>query len=178
MLNSCSSKHVKSQSCIVLFDLLLQQLYGILGQPSYIGKSVSNDHLGSINDLCYIQNRVITNSVSVIKRLRCIMIGLTAHVMFHMNIVLENLWSGFLIRGVLNSLLIFIKELLILWEEAAQTTFNVLIRLHTRRLICAFVVHMWYKDSFSNDNILIYMIKYYGYMFICSSFYVSTASLI
>ena len=36
MLNSCSSVHVKSQSCIVLFDLLLQQLYGILGQPSYI----------------------------------------------------------------------------------------------------------------------------------------------
>ena len=36
MLNSCSSMHVKSQSCIVLFDLLLQQLYGILGQPSYI----------------------------------------------------------------------------------------------------------------------------------------------
>ena len=35
MLNSCSSMHVKSQSCIVLFDLLLQQLYGILGQPSY-----------------------------------------------------------------------------------------------------------------------------------------------
>ena len=28
--------HVKSQGCIVLFDLLLQQLYGILGQPSYI----------------------------------------------------------------------------------------------------------------------------------------------
>ena len=27
--------HVKSESCIVLFDLLLQQLYGILGQPSY-----------------------------------------------------------------------------------------------------------------------------------------------
>ena len=87
------------------------------------------------------------------------------------------LWSGFLTRDVLNSLLIFIKELLILWEEAAQTTFNVLIRLHTRRMICAFVVHMWYKDSFSHDNILIYMIKYYGYMFICSSFYVSTASL-
>ena len=36
MLNSCSSMHVKSQSCIVLFDLLLQQLYSILGQPSYI----------------------------------------------------------------------------------------------------------------------------------------------
>ena len=36
MLNSCSSMHVKSQSCIVLFDLLLQQLYGILGQPSYL----------------------------------------------------------------------------------------------------------------------------------------------
>ena len=35
MLNSCSSMRVKSQSCIVLFDLLLQQLYGILGQPSY-----------------------------------------------------------------------------------------------------------------------------------------------
>ena len=28
--------HVKSQSCIILFDLLLQQLYGILGQPSYV----------------------------------------------------------------------------------------------------------------------------------------------
>ena len=36
MLNSCSSMHVKSQSCIVLFGLLLQQLYGILGQPSYL----------------------------------------------------------------------------------------------------------------------------------------------
>ena len=36
MLNSNSSMHVKSQSCIVLFDLLLQQLYGILGQPSYL----------------------------------------------------------------------------------------------------------------------------------------------
>ena len=53
----------------------------------YIGKSVSNDHLGSSTDLCYIQNRVITNSVSVIMRLRRIMIGLNAHVMFHMNIV-------------------------------------------------------------------------------------------
>ena len=39
MLNSCSSMHVKSQSCIVLFDLLLQQLYGILGQPSYVQSS-------------------------------------------------------------------------------------------------------------------------------------------
>ena len=54
---------------------------------TYIGKSVSNDHLGSSTDLCYIQNCVITNSVRFIKRLRCIMIGLTAHVMFHMNIV-------------------------------------------------------------------------------------------
>ena len=36
MLNSCSSMHVKSQSCNVLFDLLLQQLYDILGQPSYL----------------------------------------------------------------------------------------------------------------------------------------------
>ena len=31
--------HVKSQSCIALFDLLLQQLYGILGQPSYMSTS-------------------------------------------------------------------------------------------------------------------------------------------
>ena len=53
----------------------------------YIGKSVSYDHLGSSTDLRYLQNRVITSSVSAIKRLRCIMIGLTAHVMFHMNIV-------------------------------------------------------------------------------------------
>ena len=30
---------------------------------SYIAKSVSNYHLGSINDLCYIQNRVRTNRV-------------------------------------------------------------------------------------------------------------------
>ena len=36
---------------------------------SYIAKSVLNDHLGSSNDPCYIQNRVITNRV--IKRLRC-----------------------------------------------------------------------------------------------------------
>ena len=36
MLNSCSSIHVKSKSCIILFDLVLQQLYGILGQPSYM----------------------------------------------------------------------------------------------------------------------------------------------
>ena len=36
MSNSCSSMHIKSQSCIVLFGLLLQQLYGILGQPSYM----------------------------------------------------------------------------------------------------------------------------------------------
>ena len=35
ILNSCSSMHAKSKNCIVLFDLLLQQLYGILGQPSY-----------------------------------------------------------------------------------------------------------------------------------------------
>ena len=41
MLNSCSSIHVKSQSCIVLFDLVLQQLYGILGQPSYV--NIYND---------------------------------------------------------------------------------------------------------------------------------------
>ena len=38
--------HVKSQSCIVLFDLFLQQLpvYSILGQPSYflaLGTGVS-----------------------------------------------------------------------------------------------------------------------------------------
>ena len=39
MLNRCSSMHVKSQSCIVLFDLLSQQLYGILGQPSYLRKT-------------------------------------------------------------------------------------------------------------------------------------------
>ena len=37
---------------------------------SYIAKSVSNYHLGSTNDPCYIQNRVITNRV--IKRLKCI----------------------------------------------------------------------------------------------------------
>ena len=36
MLNTCRSMLVKSQSCIVVFDLLLQQLYGILGQPSYV----------------------------------------------------------------------------------------------------------------------------------------------
>ena len=36
MLNSNSSMHAKSQACIVLFDLLVQ-LYGILGQPSYMG---------------------------------------------------------------------------------------------------------------------------------------------
>ena len=41
MLNCCSSMHVKSQSCIVLFDFLLQQLYGILGQPSYLHFSIS-----------------------------------------------------------------------------------------------------------------------------------------
>ena len=35
----------------------------------YIAKSVFDDHLGSSNDQCYIQNRVITNRV--IKRLRC-----------------------------------------------------------------------------------------------------------
>ena len=39
---------------------------------SYIAKSVLNDHLGSSNDPCYIQNRVITDRV--IKRLRCIYI--------------------------------------------------------------------------------------------------------
>ena len=36
---------------------------------SYIAKSVLNDHLGSSNDPCCIQNRVIMNRV--IKRLRC-----------------------------------------------------------------------------------------------------------
>ena len=36
MLNICSSMYVKSLSCIILFDLLIQQLYGILGQPSYV----------------------------------------------------------------------------------------------------------------------------------------------
>ena len=35
----------------------------------HIAKSVLNDHLGSSNDPCYIQNRVILNHV--IKRLRC-----------------------------------------------------------------------------------------------------------
>ena len=39
---------------------------------SYIGKSVSNDHLGSSTDPCGIQNHVITDSF--IKRLRCIFI--------------------------------------------------------------------------------------------------------
>ena len=39
---------------------------------SYIGKKVKNDHLGFNTDLCYIQNRVITNQL--IKRLRCICI--------------------------------------------------------------------------------------------------------
>ena len=48
MLNSCSSMHVKSQSCIVLFDLLLQQLYGILGQPSYIRFCRENNHILTI----------------------------------------------------------------------------------------------------------------------------------
>ena len=36
---------------------------------SYLAKSVFNDHLGSSNDLCYIQKHVIMNPV--IKRLRC-----------------------------------------------------------------------------------------------------------
>ena len=36
---------------------------------SYIAKSLFNDHLESSNDLCYIKNCVIMNSV--IKRLRC-----------------------------------------------------------------------------------------------------------
>ena len=36
---------------------------------SYIAKSVFNNHLGSSNDGCYIQNHVITNHV--IKWLRC-----------------------------------------------------------------------------------------------------------
>ena len=36
---------------------------------SYMEKSVLNNHLGSRTDLCYIQNRVITNRVR--KRLRC-----------------------------------------------------------------------------------------------------------
>ena len=35
---------------------------------SYIAKSVFDDHLGSSNEPCYIQNRVITNCV--IKRLK------------------------------------------------------------------------------------------------------------
>ena len=39
---------------------------------SYIGKSVSNDHLGSSTDPCGIQNHVITDIF--IKRLRCIFI--------------------------------------------------------------------------------------------------------
>ena len=36
---------------------------------SYIAKSLFDDHLGSSNEPCYIQNRVITNRV--IKRLMC-----------------------------------------------------------------------------------------------------------
>ena len=36
---------------------------------SFIAKSVFNDHLGSSNDPCYVQNLVIMNPV--IKRLRC-----------------------------------------------------------------------------------------------------------
>ena len=43
---------------------------------SYIAKSVFDDHLGSSNDPCYIQNRVITNRV--IKRLRCTCITIYA----------------------------------------------------------------------------------------------------
>ena len=39
---------------------------------SYIAKSLFNDHLGSINDPCYIKNRVIMNHG--IKRLRCMFI--------------------------------------------------------------------------------------------------------
>ena len=38
----------------------------------YIGKGVLNSHLGSISDLCYIQNHVITNCV--IKRFRCMLL--------------------------------------------------------------------------------------------------------
>ena len=37
---------------------------------SCIGKSVSNEHLGSSNDMCYIQNGVIMQHI--LKRLRCI----------------------------------------------------------------------------------------------------------
>ena len=40
---------------------------------SYIAKSVFDDHLGSSNELCYIQNCVIMNRV--IKRLMCIILA-------------------------------------------------------------------------------------------------------
>ena len=50
--------HVKSQSCIVMFDLLLQQLYGILGRPSYMTLSqsqettlTSNTHISPLTQL-------------------------------------------------------------------------------------------------------------------------------
>ena len=42
---------------------------------SYIAKSVFDEHLGSSNDPCYIQNCVIMNRV--IKRLRCTCIPYT-----------------------------------------------------------------------------------------------------
>ena len=51
MSNSCSSMHIKSQSCILLFDLLLQQLYSILGQPSYVVR-VLCDGRYVVRDLC------------------------------------------------------------------------------------------------------------------------------
>ena len=60
MSNSCSSMHVKSQSCIVLFDLLLQQLYGILGQPSYIHTYIHT--CSYIHVHIYIHFRIIINS--------------------------------------------------------------------------------------------------------------------
>ena len=52
----------------------LYQLSYRVGLYKYIGRGVSNSHLGSNPDLCYIRNRVITNRVitnRVIKRFRC-----------------------------------------------------------------------------------------------------------
>ena len=54
MLNSCSSINVEFQSCTFLFDLLLQQLYGILGQPSYYQSSISfefSHNLATVPDI-------------------------------------------------------------------------------------------------------------------------------
>ena len=44
---------------------------------SYIAKSVFDDHFGSSNEPCYIQNRVITNRV--IKRLMCTLCRVDFH---------------------------------------------------------------------------------------------------